>query len=193
LSPDVDSDSDFDQQAGKQPTNNYQDSEEEEGVAEDDDDEYEPTENTEDSLGDGEVEEYDSEKEHESQIDPNDISLPSTPHYPSTNNESKRMMNSSKVSDAVRSKSPQLEKNAEEQDSDSFDPVDEDNSTSYDKLGDIVPTIRRFVLRGQGKNYYGVGRKPFTITEAKARGKTNTKFPQPGDIGELNIQLIHGV
>ena len=32
------------------------------------------------------------------------------------------------------------------------------------------------------------GQKPTTVSEAKARGKTNTKFPQPGDIGELNIQ-----
>ena len=97
-------------------------------------------------------------------------------------------MNSSKTFDDMRSKSPQPEKAVEEQDSDSFDPVDEDHCNSYDKLGKIIPTIRRFVLRGQGKNYYGVGKKPTTVSEAKARGKTNTKFPQPGDIGELNIQ-----
>ena len=108
------SDSDFDQQAGKRPTNDYQDSEEEEGVAEDDDDEYETPENTEDGLDDGEVEEYDSEKEQESQIDPNDLSLPSTPHYPNTNNESKKMMNSSKTFDDMPSKSPQPEKVVEE-------------------------------------------------------------------------------
>ena len=55
LSPAVDSDSDFDQQAGKRPTNDYQDSKEEEGVVKDDDD-YEKTENTEDGPDDREVE-----------------------------------------------------------------------------------------------------------------------------------------
>ena len=111
-----------------------------------------------------EVEEYDSEKEQESQINPNDLLLPSKPHS----------SNSSKTFDDMR-----------EQDSDSLDPVEEDHSNSYDKLGEIIPTIR---VSGQGKNYYGVGKKPTTVSEAKARGKTNTKFPQPGDIGELNIQ-----
>ena len=74
------------------------------------------------------------------------------------------------------------EKLTEESDSDSFDPVDEGQITAYSKLGDITPTIRRMVLRGQGKNYYGVGKKPTTISEAKARGKSSTEGPQPGDI-----------
>ena len=72
----------------------------------------------------------------------------------------------------------------EESDSDSFDKVDENQVSSNSKLGDIVPTIRRMVFRGQGKNYDGVGKKPTTVAEAKARGKSNTKIPQPGDVGE---------
>ena len=41
------------------------------------------------------------------------------------------------------------------------------------------------VLHRQAKNYYGVGKKPTTVAEAKARGKSsNTKIPQPGDVGE---------
>ena len=103
------------------------------------------------------------------------------------------MINSSKSPDNASSRSPQPERTVEELDSDSFDPVDEDHTSSYDKLGEIVPTIRRMVLRGQGKNYYGVGKKPTTVGEAKARGKTNTKFPQPGDIGKSIIQMILGM
>ena len=41
-------------------------------------------------------------------------------------------------------------------DSDSFDSVGDEDVTSYDPLGDIVPSIRRVVLKGSNKNYYGM-------------------------------------
>ena len=113
----------------------------------DDDDEY-AHKNPDDQEPEDVGREYDS-----------DITLPPTPHYPDTINESKKSSNPAKTPTDTSSRSQPSQKIVEESDIDSFDLVDENQVSSYSKLGIIVPTIRRMVLRGQGKNYYGVGKK----------------------------------
>jgi hypothetical protein len=41
-------------------------------------------------------------------------------------------------------------------DSDSFDHVADQDVTANYPLGDIIPSIRRVVLKGSNKNYYGI-------------------------------------
>ena len=43
----------------------------------------------------------------------------------------------------------------EDSDSDSFDPVNEEESGGYDPMGDILPSTRRIVVKGANKCYYG--------------------------------------
>ena len=43
----------------------------------------------------------------------------------------------------------------EDSDSDSFDPVNDEDVGGYDPLGDILPSTRRVVVKGANKSYYG--------------------------------------
>ena len=55
-------------------------------------------------------------------------------------------------------KSPQItpqKKTDNDSDSDNFDPIDEEEIVLYNKLGEIKPSIKRMVLKGSGKSYYG--------------------------------------
>ena len=58
-----------------------------------------------------------------------------------------------------RSPNPQREKKSsafEGSDSDSFDPVIEEEFTGYNPLGEIAPNTTRIVIKGANKNFYGM-------------------------------------
>ena len=78
------------------------------------------------------------------------ISIPQTPHYQKLVSQNRKNV-----------KSPVGEKtNVREVDEDtdrnSFDPVGDEDITSYNNLGDIIPTTRRIVVKGANKSYYGM-------------------------------------
>ena len=76
------------------------------------------------------------------------VTIPPTPQYPNSSKSCKKVAPSSRTVVDTTCKSSS-EKLGEESDSDSFDPFGEEKISTYSKLGDITPTIRRMVLRGQ--------------------------------------------
>ena len=76
------------------------------------------------------------------------ISLPPTPTY------RKKPSRVTKVDKPVPEKKiPTI--STEDSDSDSFDPVNDEDVGGYDPLGDILPSTRRIVVKGANKSYYG--------------------------------------
>jgi hypothetical protein len=76
------------------------------------------------------------------------ISLPPTPTY------QKKTRQVVKVDKPVSEKKvPTI--STEDSDSDSFDPVNDEDVGGYDPLGDILPSTRRVVVKGANKSYYG--------------------------------------
>jgi hypothetical protein len=76
------------------------------------------------------------------------ISIPPTPTY------------RKKPSRLTRVVKPVLEKKVptaktEDSDSDSFDPINDEEICGYDPHGDILPSTRRIVVKGANKCYYG--------------------------------------
>jgi hypothetical protein len=76
------------------------------------------------------------------------VSIPPTPTY------------RKKPSRLTRVVKPVLEKKVpttktEDSDSDSFDPVNDEEIGGYDPLGDILPSTRSIVVKGANKCYYG--------------------------------------
>ena len=91
---------------------------------------------------------HDSEKE-----DPDDqpnISIPQTPHYPKPTSQNRKNVNLSTENTTIAIGDDN------DTDSDSFDHVADEDVTANDPLGDIIPSIRRVVLKGSNKNYYGI-------------------------------------
>ena len=111
---------------------------------------------TVDSQNAEEGEETEQESEFENEDDANitanesSISLTGFPTTPSYNKAEKK---------PKRAKKSEVEKKVEDcdtSDSDSFDPVIDDDLTSYKPLGDIKPNTKRLVIKGANKNYYGL-------------------------------------
>ena len=76
------------------------------------------------------------------------ISLPPTPTY------RKKPSHVTKVDKPVPEKKvPTI--STEDSDSDSFDPVNDEDVGGYDPLGDILPSTRRVGVKGANKSYYG--------------------------------------
>ena len=76
------------------------------------------------------------------------ISLPPTPTY------RKKPSQVMKVDKPVSEKKvPTI--STEDSDSDSFDPVNDEDVGGYDPLGDILPSTRRVVVKGANKSNYG--------------------------------------
>ena len=78
------------------------------------------------------------------------VSMPEHPLTPGYTKTPKRQKRSSK---------PEMEKKtsiSDGSDSDSFDPVVDDEFTGYNPLGEIIPHTTRIVIRGANKNYYGM-------------------------------------
>jgi hypothetical protein len=73
----------------------------------------------------------------------------------------------------------------EDSDSDSFDPVNDEEISGYDPHGAILPSIRRIVVKGANKCYYGVGPKPVATLDTKGKSKMARNTPSPGDIGNI--------
>ena len=98
--------------------------------------------------GDERDEGHNSEKEDIG--DRTNISIPQTPHYQKPMSQNRKNLNSpaENITNAIE--------DGNDTDSDSFDPVGDEDVTSYNPLGDIVPSIRRVVLKGSNKNYYGM-------------------------------------
>jgi hypothetical protein len=76
------------------------------------------------------------------------ISIPPTPTY------RKKTARVTKVVKPVPEKKAPTVK-TEDSDSDSFDPVNDEEIGGYDPLGDILPSTRRIVVKGANKCYYG--------------------------------------
>ena len=76
------------------------------------------------------------------------ISIPQTPHYQKLVSQ-----NWKNVKSPVE-KITNVTEVDEDTDSDSFDPVGDEDITSYDPLGDIVPTTRRIVVKGAKKTLF---------------------------------------
>ena len=118
---------------------------------------------SEDSDNDGdddqaceEPEETDQESEVENDADENmtanesSVSLSRFPTTPSYTKPTKKQRRSIK---------PALEKKAstsEESDSDSFDPIVDEDLTVYNPTGEIQVDTKRLVIKGANKNYYGL-------------------------------------
>jgi hypothetical protein len=149
-----------------QETNKSVCSEVEKSPAKDDNSEYEfDTDGNEDA----------NDQENE---DPDIISLPPTPTY------RKKTSRVTKVVKPVPEKKvPTI--TTEDSDSDSFDPVNDEDIGGYDPLGDILASTRRIVVRGANKCYYGVGPKPVSTVDTKSRVKMSANTPSPGDIGNI--------
>jgi hypothetical protein len=78
------------------------------------------------------------------------ISIPQTPHYQKLVSQNRKNVKSpvEKITNVTEVD--------EDTDSDSFDPVGDEDITSNDPLGDIIPTTRRIVVKGANKSYYGM-------------------------------------
>ena len=103
-----------------------------------------------------EPEETDQESEVENDADENmtanesSVSLSRFPTTPSYTKPTKKQRRSIK---------PALEKKAstpEESDSDSFDPIVDEDLTVYNPTGEIQVDTKRLVIKGANKNYYGL-------------------------------------
>ena len=105
------------------------------------------------NIEEGEETEQESEFENEDDTnitaDDSSISLTGYPSTPSYNKPEKK---------PKRAKKSEVEKKVEncDSDSDSFDPIIDDDLTSYKPLGDIKPNTKRLVIKGANKNYYGL-------------------------------------
>ena len=111
---------------------------------------------TVDDQGGEEDEETDQESESENEVDDNTTANESTvslPEYPATPTYAKP------AKKPRRSSKTKPEKKVvvfDGSDSDSFDPIVDEDLNGYNPLGDIKPRTKRLVIKGANKNYYGL-------------------------------------
>ena len=106
------------------------------------------------------------------------VSIPPTPTYRKNTNRLTRV-----VKPVLEKKVPTTK--TEDSDSDSFDPVNDEEICGYDPHGAILPSTRRIVVKGANKCYYGVGPKPVATIDTKGKTKMTRNTPSPGDIGNI--------
>ena len=113
-----------------------------------------PTKAMSEGYDDDDNSEYDFENDGQDEMnehEKNDMGitpLPPTPTYQNT------PRNVRKVDKSVSEKKAPVV-SIEDSDSDSFDPVNDEDIGVYDPLGEILPSTRRVVVKGANKSYYG--------------------------------------
>ena len=118
-----------------------------------DDDKVVEDENYDEDCSEYEIDGDEGDEGHDSEKEDlgnqTNISIPQTPHYQKLVSQNRKNVKSpvEKITNVTEVD--------EDTDSDSFDPVGDEDITSYDPLGDIVPTTRRIVVKGANKSYYG--------------------------------------
>jgi Cu/Zn superoxide dismutase len=70
----------------------------------------------------------------------------------------------------------------DETDEDHYDPPTDDHTHGYNPTGDICNDLPRLIVKGAGKVYYGVGKKPHSKTDVK-KVKGKEVGPKAGDVG----------
>ena len=91
-----------------------------------------------------------NDSEKEDPANQTNILIPQTPVYQKLASQNRKIVKS------PVEKKTNVTQVEEDTDSDSFDPVGDDDITSYHPLGDIIPTTRRIVVKGANKSYYGM-------------------------------------
>jgi hypothetical protein len=77
----------------------------------------------------------------------------------------------------------------EDSDEDHFDPPRDDSPHGYTPNGDICDNLPRLIIKGVGKTYYGVGKKPHSRTDIK-KGRSSQTGPKPGDVGFFKLTMM---
>ena len=111
---------------------------------------------TADSQTGEEGEETDQESESENEDDGNitaNESAISLPGYPATPTYTKPTKKPKRASKSEPEKKVEV---SDASDSDSFDPIIDEDLNGYNPLGDIRPRTKRLVIKGANKNYYGL-------------------------------------
>jgi hypothetical protein len=77
----------------------------------------------------------------------------------------------------------------DDSDEDHFDPPRDDFTHGYNPTGDICDNLPRLIIKGAGKVYYGVGKKPHSRTDIK-KAKGKEVGPKPGDVGFFKLTMM---
>jgi hypothetical protein len=71
----------------------------------------------------------------------------------------------------------------DETDQDHYDPPSDCYTHGYNPTGDICNDLPRLIVKGSGKVYYGVGKKPHSKTDVAKKVKGKELGPKAGDVG----------
>jgi hypothetical protein len=77
----------------------------------------------------------------------------------------------------------------DESDEDHYDPPRDGFTHGYNPTGDICDNLPRLIVKGSGKVYYGVGKKPHSKTDVK-KGKGKEVGPKAGDVGFFKMTMM---